>query len=343
MRTIRAIFCGAALLFATAASSQMMTPMSFEDLDGWADDDHAAAMVVFRRTCAQSATGDLVPDAIWQGLCRAAEFVPDARAFFETAFQPVMITDGNDPLFTGYYEPELQASRSHTDTFRYPLYRRPPEVAGTSAPWLSRAEIEAGALRGRGLELAWLADPVDAFFLHVQGSGRLRLTDGSVMRVGFGGRNNHTYRSVGRHMAETGLLPAHQVSAGAIRNWVRENGDAGRRVLNHNPSYIFFVEVEGLRPEDGPIGAMSAPVTAMRSVAVDRSFTPLGLPVWVETTTTDGPFARLMIAQDVGAAINGAQRADIFFGSGAEAYRQAAVQRYGGRLITFFPRSLLGE
>ena len=327
---------------AIPATGQEIVPLSYSDLSGWQEDDHAAALATFRRSCDRSSTGDLVPEDQWQGLCRAAAVSLDARTFFEAAFQPVLFRDGEEALFTGYYEPELAASPVRTDRFRYPLYRRPAEVASSRDPWLTREQIEGGALRGRGLEIAWLDDPVDAFFLHVQGSGRLLMQDGSILRVGFGGRNNHPYRSVGRYMADQGLLPAHRVSASGIRAWVRENGSVGRAVLNANPSYIFFREVEGLGRDDGPEGAMGVPVTPMRSVAVDNSRVPLGLPVWIETETAEGPLRSLMIAQDVGAAVKGAQRADIFFGSGEAALAVAGRQRAGGRMVVLMPRALLG-
>ncbi|WP_316013380.1 murein transglycosylase A [Roseobacter sp. HKCCA0434] len=319
----------------------MRSLLDFSDLSGWRQDDHRAALDTFLESCDRSATGDLIPAEDWQGLCAAGRAALDPRIFFETGFRPVLIEDGAEPLFTGYYEPELQASRRRTERFRYPLYRRPPEIAGRSEPWLTRAEIERGALAGRGLEIAWLDDPVDAFFLHVQGSGRLLLQDGSILRVGFGGRNNHPYRSVGRYMAEAGLLPAHRVSAGGIRAWVQENGAIGREVLHRNPSFIFFRAVEGLGTHHGPVGAMGVPVSAGRSIAVDPDAVPLGLPVWLETETAEGPLTRLMVAQDVGAAVKGAQRADIFFGSGEAAYALAGRQRAGGRMVVLMPRALV--
>jgi len=328
---------------AIGAYAQSMIPVSYDTLSGWQADDHEAALETFLRSCRRTSTGDLVPDDHWEALCRAGEAALDARTFFEAAFQPIVIEDGGDPLFTGYYEPELQASATRTDRFNYPLYRRPPEVATSRNPWLTREQIEDGALHGRGLEIAWLDDPVDAFFLHVQGSGRLLLQDGSILRLGFGGRNNHPYRSVGRYMADEGLLPPHGVSARGIKAWVRENGNVGRAVLNANPSYIFFREVPGLTRQDGPQGAMGISLTAMRSVAVDNSFVPLGLPVWLETETSDGPLKRLMIAQDVGAAVKGAQRADIFFGSGSAAYARAGQQRGDGRLVVLMPRAMLDD
>lgn len=317
---------------ATVATAQTQRVLDWSDLDGWARDDHAAARAVFLTTCSS------LPDA-WDAACAAAAEPGDARGFFERHFRPVLISDGAPALFTGYYEPELSGSRTRTDRFRFPIHRKPPEVSG-SRRWLTRGEIERSrVLQGRGLEIAWLDDPVDKFFLQVQGSGRIRLPGGEALRVGFGGRNGHPYRSVGRELVRLGLFEPHQVSAGAIKRWVRANPEAGAELLRHNPSYIFFREITRIRPDQGPIGAMNRPVTEGRSIAVDPDHVPLGAPVWVEK---DGARAlrRLMIAQDTGSAIKGAQRADIFYGSGDEAGRVAGTIRDPGRMVTLLPVSL---
>ncbi|MGB0496725.1 MAG: murein transglycosylase A [Rubricella sp.] len=322
-----------------ASAEASHTQLSFDDLPAWSADSHEAARETFLRSCGSAPESPLVEADEWRTLCDAGRSATDARAFFEEHFVPVLIEDGNPPLVTGYYEPELAASRTRQGRFDEPIYRLPPERRGVRGAWLTRAEIEGGALAGRGLELAWLEDPVDVFFLQVQGSGRLRMEDGSVLRIGYGGRNGHPYRSVGRHMVELGLFAEHQASASNIRRWVAGNGDDGRRILHHNPSFIFFRVVEDLPEEAGPVGALGVPVTAMRSIAVDPDYTPLGAPVWLETETALGPFAALVVAQDVGAAIRGAQRADLFFGSGREAGEIAGVMRTPGRLVTLLPRA----
>ena len=306
-------------------------PLRFSDLRDWAGDDHAAALAAFLETC------DLMPGEHWGPVCRLARDVRDARSFFELFFRPVVI--GTPPaLFTGYYEPELRGSRRRTARFVWPIYRRPPDLPD-AAPWFTRAEIESGALAGRGLEIAWLEDPVEVFFLHVQGSGRIRLADGAVIRVGYAGKNNHPYRSVSEEMVRRGLYQPHQVSAQVIRNWVRRNPVEGPALLNHNPSYVFFREITGLAPDRGPIGAMSRSLTAMRSIAVDPGHVPLGAPVWIEKGGAF-PLSRLMIAQDTGGAIRGAQRADVFFGSGDAAGEMAGIVRDPGRLVTLLPIEL---
>ena len=310
------------------------TTLKYSDLSGWAKDNHAEALRVFLITC------ERLKSENWVSVCQDAKTTKNAKAFFETNFVPVLVEDGQDPLFTGYFEPELPGSREKTDTFRYPLYAYPPE-APKGKPWLTRAEIEGeNKLTGRGLEIAWLSDPVETFFLHVQGSGRLRLPNGDAMRVGFAGKNGHKYRSVGKEMARRGLLAENKLSAGSIKNWVRNNPVDGRKVLWHNPSFVFFREIKDLPEGSGPIGAMSRPVTTMRTIAVDPEFTPLGAPVWVEKSGKN-PLQRLMIAQDTGSAIKGAQRADIFYGSGDEAGDNAGSIRDAGRMVILWPKNNL--
>lgn len=305
--------------------------LDFADLHDWDRDNHAEALGVFQETCRDLKGGD------WPAICALAEKQRDAKTFFETFFRPILITDGDDPLFTGYYEPELLGSRAKTTRFQVPLYRRPDD-APQGRPWLTREQIEtSGVLDNRGLELVWLENPVDKFFLQIQGSGRIKLNDGSSMRVGYGGKNGHPYRSIGQELVRRGVFDEHQVSAKVIRNWVAENPTQGEALLHHNPSYVFFRDVtEKVPVEKGPLGAMNRPVTAGRSIAVDPEIIPLGAPVWVEKDGAD-PIRRLTVAQDTGSAIKGAQRADIFYGSGKEAGEMAGRIRDTGRMIVLLP------
>lgn len=325
------------LALGAAALSGAMTQaraqiVDFETLDGWREDDHRAALAVFRDTCA------LLQGPEWQPLCRLAADVGDtggeARSFFEILFKPVLI--GTPPaLFTGYYEPELQGSLTRTGRFAYPIYKRPPELRD-GVQFLSRAQIEAGALAGRSLEIAWLDDPVEAYFLQIQGSGRIVLPGGKVLRVGYAGRNGHAYRSIGQELIRRGTHTFAQLSAQEIKSWVRRNPVAGAEVLDTNPSYVFFRRLPDLPPEKGPIGAMGRSITGMRSIAVDPSYVPLGAPVWIEKDGHD-PLRRLMVAQDTGGAIKGAQRADIFFGTGRAAGEAAGTVKDGGRMLVLMP------
>jgi len=302
--------------------------LDFEDLNGWADDDHGAALTVFRNTCMDLDGSD------WAAICAYAETAPDPRAFFELLFRPVLI-GGEDPaLFTGYFEPELEGSLRRTGRYRFPVYRLPPEVTGR---WLSREQIEeSGVLEGRGLEIAWVDDPVELFFLQIQGSGRVRLNEGGVLRVGYGGANGHEYRSIGQELVRRGIYDLHQVSADVIKNWVRRNPVLGQELLFHNPSYVFFREVSRVPADQGPLGAMNRSITTMRTVAVDPAFVPLGAPVWIEKDG-EAPMRRLMVAQDTGSAIKGAQRADIFFGTGDDAGRAAGRIKDPGRMVVLLP------
>ena len=229
----------------------------------------------------------------------------------------------------------LQGSAIRTARFAYPIYRRPPELRDGTA-WYDRATIESGILRGRGLEIAWLDDPVEVFFLHIQGSGRVHMTNGTTIRVGYAGRNGYAYRSVGQELVARGIFSRAQVSAETIRQWVRANPSTGMALLNHNPSYVFFRKLSTLSDADGPIGAMGRSITTMRSVAVDPDFVPLGAPVWIEKSG-DQPLHRLMVAQDTGGAIKGAQRADIFFGTGTQAGHDAGNIKDGGRMLQLLP------
>ncbi len=304
--------------------------LSFSELHGWEADDHEAALRAFLETCPD--LGD--PD--WQAICALATQAPAAKAFFELLFRPVLIGGEATALFTGYFEPELDGARSRGGRFRHPIYRAPSDLT-PGALWHTRAEIEGGGiLEGRGLEIAWVDDPVELFFLQIQGSGRIRLEDGSVIRIGYGGANGHPYRSIGAELIRRGALAAHQASAETIRAWVRRNPAQGQALLRSNPSYVFFREVRGVPSDRGPLGAMNRSVTPMRTVAVDPAFVPLGAPVWIEKNGAD-PLRRLMVAQDTGSAIKGAQRADIFYGTGDEAGRRAGFVKDPGRMVVLLP------
>jgi membrane-bound lytic murein transglycosylase A len=306
--------------------------LDFEALDGWREDNHAEALVAFLRTC------DLIDQPDWARICALAADVPQddvsARSFFELFFKPVVV--GTPPaLFTGYFEPELDGSPVRTGRFQYPIYRRPPELQDGTV-YHSREAIENGAIAGRGLELAWLDDPVDVYFLQVQGSGRIRMTDGTVIRVGYAGANGHSYRSIGQEMVRRGTHSLDQVSAPEIASWVRNNPGDGKALLHTNPSYVFFRKIATLEPKDGPIGAMGRSITTLRSVAIDPKFTLLGAPVWIEKDGRD-PIRSLMIAQDTGGAIKGMQRADIFYGTGAGAGDAAGMIKDAGRMVLLLP------
>lgn len=332
---MRLVLAALLALFMTAPEETRAQVLTFEELDGWAEDDPRDALTAFLETC------DLLKDPVWAPLCALAADAgaspESARAYFEMFYRPVLI--GNPPaLFTGYYEPVLDGSTTRTSRYRYPIYARPPELREGTV-YYSRSQIEGGAISGRGLEIAWLDDPVEVFFLHIQGSGRIRLPDGRMMRVGYAGKNGHAYRSVGQEMVRRGTHTPDQVSAQSIRSWVRSNPGPGHAMLDHNPSYVFFRRLPDLAAHKGPIGAMGRSITGLRSLAVDPKFNPLGAPIWIEKDGRN-PMRRLMVAQDTGGAIKGAQRADIFFGTGAEAGDAAGTIKDGGRMLVLLPIDL---
>lgn len=320
-------------VFAMIAGPAPAQVLAFAELDGWAADDHRAALSVFQQTCFS------LEDPDWKPLCNlaadAGQTAASARSFFELLFRPVQIGD-QTALFTGYYEPELAGSPVRTPRFAFPIYRRPPELAD-GAVWYSREVIETqGLLRGRGLEIAWLEDPVEVYFLMIQGSGRIRMPDGRVVRVGYGGKNGQPYRSVGQEMIRRGMMSESDASAQAIRAFVRRNPGLGAELLTFNPSFVFFKTLPDLSADKGPIGAMGRSITPLRSIAVDPDFTPLGAPVWVEKDGQN-PIRALMIAQDTGGAIKGPQRADIFYGTGQDAGEAAGAVKDAGRMVVLLP------
>jgi len=313
-----------------SASETTHSILDFRDLDGWEQDDHERALSVFLETCPD------MDDPDWSALCALAQQKPEARPFFELFFRPVLIENAQRALFTGYFEPELNGALRPDSRYRFPVYRMPPEARG-AGQWLTRREIETSdVMKGRGLEIAWVDDPVELFFLQIQGSGRIRLPDGRVIRVGYAGKNGHDYRSVGVEMVRRGIYEVHQVSAQVIKNWVRRNPVEGRELLFHNPSFVFFRTVDQVPADKGPLGAMNRSVTPGRTIAADPAFVPLGAPVWIEKGG-ENPIHRLMVAQDTGSAIKGPQRADIFFGTGDAAGRAAGKLRDPGRMVVLLP------
>ena len=353
--------------------------MSFAELPGWGDDDPIPALTAFRHSCAvfakASPDAPVGPQGIggtaadWQSACAKlppTDDAADAEQFLVAEFSPYRVSGpaGTDGLFTGYYEPELAGSRHRSEKFAYPLYRQPADLvmvdlgefradlAGNSIagrvidrrlePYLTRAEIDAGALAGQKLELLWLADSVDAFFLQVQGSGRIDLEDGGTTRVGFAAHNGHGFVSVGRILIDEGKLSKDQVTAQGVARWLKDHPHEAPALMARNPRFIFFRELEG----DGPIGGQGAELTAERSMAIDASILPLGAPFWIDTAWPSGtdkagqPLRRLMIAQDVGGAIKGAVRGDLFWGTGGQALDVAGRLKQPGRYFILLPKTV---
>jgi membrane-bound lytic murein transglycosylase A len=363
-----------------AKSAMTLVPVSFSALPGWAEDHPAQALAPFLAGCAQmgeaplGGSGDAASlggtASAWQAACASGKSVragddAAARRFFEAQFQPYAVqSDGKaEGLFTGYYEPEVRGSRSPGAGYNVALLTKPNDLVQVDlgafsddlrgkrisgriqgnafVPYYDRAAIEAGALRGRRLELLWLADPVDAFFLQIQGSGRVRLPDNKIARVTYAGQNGRPYVPIGRVLADRGQIPLDQVSMQSIRAWLDSHPTEAASVMDQNPSYVFFREVIGVRPDEGPPGAMGAPLAPGRSIAVDRSYIPLGTPVFIDTTDpVDGSkLQRLTVAQDIGGAIKGPVRADIFFGWGTDAETHAGKMRQQGHDYLLLPKA----
>lgn len=293
--------------------------LDFAALAGWGDDDHAAALSTYGE-----AVDLLGPE--WPRPTTGA-----ARAFFEAEFTPILT--GEPPgLLTGYYEPVVPGSLTPEGPFRHPLHA-PPERLSDS-PWHSRADIVAGNLL-RGRELVWLDSALEAFLAQVQGSLRVRLPDGTTRRFGYAGKNGHPYRSIGAELVRRGEIAGDAISVAAIRAWCAARPDAVAGLLCHNPSYVFFRPLD-LPEESGPLGAMGRPVTAGRSLAVDPAHIPLGAPVWLEA----GDIRSLTVAQDTGSAIRGAQRGDLYCGSGAGPGERAGDLRLPCRLVALLPKAI---
>lgn len=344
--------------------------LSFNDLEGWAEDSQALALSAFQHSCTRilklnpEASLDVKNAASfyghagdWAEACAAAAHVAPgddaARIYFEAYFVPVRIeNETSNGLFTGYYEPEMDGALHRGGRYQTPILRFPPAFAADKAAGRilpTRSEIEdalaSGRLDGEALALVWLADPVDAFFLHVQGSGRVRLENGEVMRLAFAAKNERTYTSIGKILIEQGAIPRDEVSMQTIRAYLESHPAAVAPLLRQNDSYIFFKSLE-IHSDLGPPGAEGFSLTPQRSLAVDRSEHPLGSLYWLDTTAPiphqpgDAIFRHLMVAQDTGTAIRGVQRGDVFWGPGRDAAEIAGRMKQPGRLIALLPRRL---
>lgn len=359
--------------------SPLLRQASFADLSGWAADDHAAAFAAFRRSARHAAekpykSGSLgiaaqaFADAFAAASVAFAVDAITARRFFEDHFVPFRIVPDapGSGFVTGFYEPEVEASAERTDSFTVPLLgvaddlvkiddvNRPagldPYLAfGRKTPdgvveYFDRAAIEAGAIGGRARPLAWLADPVDAFFIHVQGAARLHMPDGTMRRITYAAKSGQRFTGAGRVLVDMGEIPLEDVTMQSIRAWFRMNPGRVAEILHRNRSYIFFREAPVDDSSLGPVAAAKVPLTPGRSVAVDRLLHTFGTPFFINAPMLvafgNQPFARLMIAQDTGSAIVGPARGDLFAGSGDAAGEIAGVVRHSADFFALVPRSL---
>jgi membrane-bound lytic murein transglycosylase A len=354
---------------------------SFADLKGWDDDDHLAAFDAFVRSARHAADkrykdgglgvsfSDLKP-AFDAALNAGVKNGLDAKQFFEHWFAPAFVKPeaGKQGHVTGFYEPVVKASRTQSDAYPVPLYRRPDDLAeiddstrpASMDPYFrfaretksgleefpDRGEIERGFLAGRGLEFVWLTDSIESFFIHVQGAARLQLDDGTETRVTYSGKSGHPFTGPGRVLIDKGEIDPKTVSMQSIRAWLKANSERINEILWYNRSFIFFEEGPIGDPELGPVAAAKVQLTAGRSMAVDRLMHVFGSPFFIDAPKVDGgdtrPFRRLMIAQDTGSAITGAARGDLFTGSGFEAGQIAGRINAAADFYLLIPRKLAG-
>ena len=362
-------------------SGSQYAPVAWSEIAGWNEDDHLQAYKAFRTSCkpiSEQRTPPADPKALGISLrdpCRAARALDlsdeaKARAFFEENFRPLRISRlGEDAGFvTGYYEPVLEGSRTQTDVYNVPVYRRPSNlfVRGFKqddaslpnkgavyrkigrrklVPYYDRGEIEDGAIAGRGLEICWLKSQTELLFAQIQGSARIHLEDGSTVRINYDAHNGYPYTAVGRVLIDRGIIPKEQMSMQKIREWMDQNPDGAKEVRRQNRAYVFFREVP-LSDKDEAVGGQGVPLTPGRSIAVDRSLHVYGTPFFIEgelpieSEQSKTPFRRLMVAQDTGSAIVGPARADIYYGAGDEAGKISGRFRHSMRFVILVPNSL---
>ena len=351
--------------------------MEISALPGWAAGDLKGALVSFRTSCgtllkqnpgkSMGAGGRAGTVRDWQPVCREAVALKDpspeqARRFFSQNFRAYWVQGGASGKFTGYYETGLTGSPVRTAEFIHPVYGTPPSLIranlgdfdtkrsnqpvwgrlseGRFQPFYSRAEINAGALDGgKAPVLFWAENPIDVYFLHVQGSGEVSFSDGTVKHIGFAAKNGREYIAIGRELIKMGEMRPEEVHMRSIRNWLERNPGRARQLMEKNPSYIFFQFTK----DRGPLGAMGVPLTPQHSLAVDPQFIPYGAPLWVDiqpNARLTEPMRRLMIAQDTGSAIRGAVRGDYYWGTGHAAGEKAGVMDNTGRWAILLPKHL---
>lgn len=345
----------------TALSTGVRAGPALAGLPGWRA-GAPAALNAFRISCPsllkRTDRSGLTRSEDWRTACNAAAAASDPAVFFEQYFETVVVGSG-EAFLTGYYEPEINGSRTRTPAYTVPVYKRPTDLVEVDlgqfaddlkgrkirgrvdkqalVPYPDRAAIDDGALADKGLEIAWAADSIEFFFLQIQGSGRLRLPDGQIMRIGYASQNGREYLAVGRALRDRGVLAPGEATMDGIIRWLRANPAEGREVMRRNKSYVFFRELTG----PGPLGAMEAPLTPGGSVAADPAFVPLGAPLWLG----EGPagLERLWVAQDTGGAIKGANRFDTFWGAGADARRIAGGMSAKARAVLLLPKGTLAR
>jgi len=350
-----AIASCAPLSSSRSSDKLVLKKTTFREIAGWEGDNHSEALTVFLKSCNAFATqsdtaiigqGKLsAPAVVWESACRKGQLVPEgnealAREFFETSFIPMHATnnDNSAGLLTGYYEPVIKGARRQQPPFVYPIYALPP--AGT--PSYTRSQIDHGSLGAQATIIAYTDDPVQLFFLHIQGSGSIQLESGETLHIGYAGTNGQPYVAIGHVLVNKGIFKKQEITMPLLRQWLYDNPDQMWPTMWENTSYIFFRELKG----KATIGAQKVPLTADRSLAVDAYYIPLGMPVFLDALLPDTPSSpmaiqrKLFVAQDTGSAIRGPTRGDIFFGTGLAAEQLAGRMKAGGDWTLLVPRAL---
>ncbi len=327
--------------------------VTFEDLEYWNEENHRESLLSFLNSCKKIATlpqsrsiggqiGDITA-ADFRDVCEIGEVVKglsdrQISNFFQNWFKPYLVMDRSNEevgLFTGYYEASLNGSKIKSEKYKYPIYAKPSDL-GTEA-YITRKEIENGALEGKNLEILYVDDPVELFFMHVQGSGRIKLPSGAVLRVSYSAKNNQPFIPISTFLLDNEFLTKREISAQNIKKWLKENPEVAVEAMNSNPSFIFFQ----ISKEEHVIGAQGVELIKEKSLAVDNEIIPYGLPLWLNTSVNGKKFNSLMIAQDTGSAIKGTVRGDVFFGYGQEAERKASSMSNRGKYYALLPRNIV--
>lgn len=359
-----------ALLFSACLFSQKiiikgkgnlkLEQVEFAELENWQNDDHKKALQAFIQSCnkfskmaqSRSIGGQIGEITIgdFRDVCDIAQIVKTMSAkqtqnFFENWFKPFLVTTrfgSSNGVFTGYYEASLNGSKIKTEKFKYPLYAKPKDLSAD--PYLSRKEIEDGGLKSKGLELLYVDDKVELFFMHIQGSGRITLPNENEIRVAYAAKNNQPYTSVSNYMADQGYLERDNLNAATVKEWLKNNPEKADEVMNVNAAYVFFKISDG----EYVVGGQGVPLTAERSLAVDSEIIPYGFPLWVDTNLKkkDGSkekYSHLFVAQDTGSAIKGIIRGDVFFGHGVEAEEKAYYMASQGQYYILLPINVVDK
>lgn len=331
--------------------SLKLYPTNFHALSGWKDDNHAAAYQSFRRSCnywrkqpdskPMKGLFELGQVGDWKRLCNVQVKAGQEQSFFERWFKPYAVNKNGSfkGLFTGYYIPQLRGSYKKSKRYHVPIYRKPKN---SKLRGLTRTQIYNGGLKNKGLELLWVDSLLDAFFMEVQGSGRVLMEDGHLQGVSYAGKNGRGYFAIGKALVDNGIISRKNISMQTIRAWINKYPQKGLKLMKRNRSYVYF-RLTDVKPKQGAVGAMGQPLTAQRSLAIDRKHLPLGIPIWLDAqhpTDKNKNIKHLVMAQDTGGAIKGAIRGDFYWGEGAKAGELAGSMKSSGRYYLLLPRTV---